>query len=211
MGTFLLSNMYKEIFQNLANVFNKNGYRLFMIGGTTRDYLLGLDVFDFDFVTDATPDEMKEFLPDACFTFAKFGSVRVKVNDVKVDVTTLRVEEDYIDYRHPGKIKFVKTIEEDYKRRDFTINAIYIDEKFNVIDPANGVDDLKSKKIRFIGDPEKRIKEDPLRILRAKRFAKKLNFEIEEKSLKAIDEFEYLLEKLNPEKIKEEERKAKLY
>lgn len=203
--------MNKEIFQKLADVFNKNGYRLYMIGGTTRDYLLGLEVFDFDFVTDATPDEMKEFLPDASFTFAKYGAVRVKVDGIKVDVTTLRTEEDYEDFRHPGKIKFVKTIEEDYKRRDFTINAIYIDEKFNIIDPSNGQADLKAKLIRFIGEPEKRIKEDPLRILRARRFAKKLGFEIEEKSQKSIAKLEYLLEKLNPDKVKEEERKANSY
>lgn len=203
--------MNKEIFTKLAGIFNKNGFKLYMIGGTTRDYLLGLDVFDFDFVSDATPDEMSKFLDDADFTFAKFGAVRVKVDGIKVDVTTLRVEEDYSDYRHPGKIRFVRTIEEDYKRRDFTINAIYMDENFKVIDPANGQADLKAKLIRFIGDPEKRIKEDPLRILRAKRFAEKLGFEIEEKSQKAIEKLSYLVDKLNPDKIKEEERKRYLH
>ncbi|MCQ2801727.1 MAG: CCA tRNA nucleotidyltransferase [Bacilli bacterium] len=201
--------MNKEIFTKLVNIFNENGYRLYMIGGTTRDYLLGLDVFDFDFVTDATPEEIKTFLPNADFTFAKFGSVRVKVNGVKVDVTTLRVEEDYEDFRHPGKIRFVKTIEEDYVRRDFTINAIYIDEDFKVIDPSHGLEDLNNKLIRFIGDPEKRIKEDPLRILRANRFANKLGFKIEENSQKAMEKLNYLLDKLNPDKIKEEERKSK--
>lgn len=201
--------MNKEIFTKLVNIFKENGYRLYMIGGTTRDYLLGLDVFDFDFVTDATPEEIKTFLPNADFTFAKFGSVRVKVNGVKVDVTTLRVEEDYEDFRHPGKIRFVKTIEEDYVRRDFTINAIYIDEDFKVIDPSHGLEDLNNKLIRFIGDPEKRIKEDPLRILRANRFANKLGFKIEENSQKAMEKLNYLLDKLNPDKIKEEERKSK--
>ena len=158
---------------------------------------------------DATPEEIKTFLPGADFTFAKFGSVRVKVDGVKVDVTTLRVEEDYEDFRHPGKIKFVKSVEEDYVRRDFTINAIYMDGDFKVIDPSNGLEDLNNKLIRFIGDPEKRIKEDPLRILRAKRFANKLGFKIEEDSQKAIEKLNYLLDKLNPEKIKEEERKSK--
>lgn len=203
--------MNKEIFTKLADIFNKNGFKLYMIGGTTRDYLLGLDVFDFDFVSDATPDEMSKFLDDADFTFAKFGAVRVKVDGIKADVTTLRVEEDYSDYRHPGKIRFVRTIEEDYKRRDFTINAIYMDGSFKVIDPANGQADLKAKLIRFIGDPEKRIKEDPLRILRAKRFAEKLGFEIEENSQKAIEKLSYLVDKLNPDKIKEEERKRHLH
>lgn len=200
--------MNKEIYLKLSKIFKENGFNLYMIGGTTRDFLLGLDVFDFDFVTDATPEDIKKFLPDANFTFAKYGSVHIKVDGVKTDVTTLRVEENYEDFRHPGKIKFVKSIEEDYVRRDFTINAIYMNDKFEVIDPSNGMEDLKNKIIRFIGDPEKRIFEDPLRILRAQRFAKKLGFELEDKTKKAIEKLSYLLEKLNPEKIKEEERKG---
>ena len=200
--------MNKEIFSNLAKLFNDNGYRLFVIGGTTRDYLLNKEVYDYDFVSDATPEEMKVFLPDANYTFAKFGSVRVKVNDVHVDITTLREEGEYLDNRHPSKICYIKDIYKDYVRRDFTINAIYMDEKFNIIDPSNGVKDLKNGIIRFIGDPEKRIKEDPLRILRAERFSKKLNFVIEPKSLEAIEKYRYLLDKINPEKIKEEIRKS---
>ena len=199
--------MNKEIFLKLAKLFNDNGFRLYMIGGTTRDYLLKKEVFDYDFVSDATPEEMKKFLLDANFTFAKFGSVKVKVDGVHVDITTLREEGEYLDYRHPSKITYVRDIEKDYVRRDFTINAIYMDEKFNIIDPSNGVEDLNNKVIRFIGDPETRIKEDPLRILRAERFETKLNFIIEDKSLMAIKKYRYLLDKINPEKIKEEMRK----
>ena len=154
--------------------------------------------------------DMKKFLPEANYHFEKYGSVRIKVDGVHVDITTLRMEEGYSDYRHPSKITYVKEIEKDYVRRDFTINAIYLDEKLNVIDPANGVVDLKNKVIRFIGDPEKRIKEDPLRILRAERFAKKLNFVIEPKSLEATKKYRDLLAKINPEKIKEEIRKSEL-
>lgn len=199
-----------ELFKKVAKIFNDNGYRLFVIGGTTRDYLLGLELTDYDFVTDATPDEMKTFLPDATYTFAKYGSVRVKVDGTKIDITTLRVEEDYIDHRHPGKIRFIKDINQDYLRRDFTVNAIYLDEELNIIDPSNGKKDLDNKVIRFIGDPEKRVKEDPLRILRAKRFAKRLGFTIEKETLNAIDNLSYLLNELNPDKIKEEERKTNL-
>lgn len=200
--------MNKEIFLKLAKLFNDNGYRLFMIGGTTRDYLLSLDVYDYDFVSDATPEEMKTFLKDGNYTFAKYGSVRLKVDGIHIDITTLRVEGEYLDYRHPSYIKYVRTINEDYVRRDFTINAIYIDEQMNVIDPTNlGIKDLENKIIRFIGEPEKRIKEDPLRIIRAERFAKKLNFIIEEKSRLAIEKNRHLLDEINPEKIKEEIRK----
>ena len=199
--------MNKEIFTKLAKLFNDNGYRLFMIGGTTRDYLLNKEVYDYDFVSDATPEEMSKFLLDANYHFAKFGSVRTKVDGIHVDITTLRVEGEYLDSRHPSKIEYVKEIEKDYVRRDFTINAIYMDENFKIIDPSNGTKDLKKGIIRFIGDPTKRIKEDPLRILRAERFAKKLNFVIEPKSLEAIENNRQLLAKINPDKIKEEERK----
>lgn len=200
--------MNKEIFLKLAKLFNDNGYRLFMIGGTTRDYLLSLDVYDYDFVSDATPEEMKTFLKDGNYTFAKYGSVRLKIDGIHIDITTLRVEGEYLDYRHPSYVKYVRTINEDYVRRDFTINAIYIDEQMNVIDPTNlGIKDLENKIIRFIGEPEKRIKEDPLRIIRAERFVKKLNFIIEEKSRLAIEKNRHLLDEINPEKIKEEIRK----
>ena len=199
--------MNKSTFTSLATLFNKHGFRLYMVGGTTRDYLLDLDILDYDFATDATPDEMKVFLPDANYSFEKFGTVRVKDGEVKVDITTFREEGKYLDYRHPSSIKFVKTIKEDYVRRDFTINAIYIDEKFNVIDPCDGIDDLENRIIRFIGNPVKRIKEDPLRILRADRFAKKLNFKIDEKTKKAMMKYHYLLDELNPKKIIEELQK----
>ena len=201
--------MKKDLFIFLNNKFNENGFSIFEVGGSVRDSLLGLEVFDFDFATNATPEEMMKFLPNVNDTFAKFGCIKYKGEYGRAEITTFRVENDYDDYRHPKTIKFVKSLDEDYKRRDFTINAIYKDIKGNIFDPSGGVNDLNNKLIRFIGDPEKRIKEDPLRILRAKRFAKKLNFKIEEKTQKAIDEFSYLLDKLNPDKILEEERKSK--
>lgn len=206
--TLFIMNL--NIFNKLANLFNENGFSLFMIGGTSRDYLLNLEVLDYDFVSDATPEDMKKFLPEANYHFEKYGSVKVKIDGVHVDITTFRKEEGYLDYRHPSKITYVKSIDEDYVRRDFTINAIYIDKDMKVIDPSGGLIDLKNKTIRFIGDPETRIKEDPLRILRAERFKEKLNFKIEEKSLLAINKYRYLLDKLNPEKIKEELRKLNL-
>lgn len=199
--------MNLNIFKSLAKIFKENGFSLFMIGGTSRDYLLNLEVLDYDFVSDATPEDMKKFLPQANYHFEKYGSVRLKIDGVHVDITTFRSEGEYLDFRHPNSVKYVKTIEEDFVRRDFTINAIYIDEDMKCIDPSGGLIDLKNRIIRFIGDPIKRIKEDPLRILRAERFKEKLNFEIEEKSLEAINKYRYLLDKLNPEKVKEELRK----
>lgn len=192
-----------QLFINLANLFKSNGYSLYLVGGSSRDYLLGKEFTDFDLATDATPNEMKSFLKDGDYTYAKFGNVHYK----NMDITTLRIEEDYLDSRHPSKIKFVKDIALDYKRRDFTINAIYIDMNLKVFDFANGLDDLNNKVIRFIGDPYIRIKEDPLRILRALRFKKKLGFNIEPNSLKAINESINLLDKLNQDKVKMELKK----
>ena len=201
--------MKNELFNFLDKIFKENGFSIFEVGGSVRDELLELEVYDFDFATDATPEEMMKFLPDANDTFAKYGCIKYKGEHGRAEITTFRVEEDYDDYRHPKTVKFVKSLEEDYKRRDFTINAIYKDVNGKLYDPAHGVFDINNKVIRFIGNPESRIKEDPLRILRAKRFAAKLGFKIDDNSLEAINKLSYLLDKLNPEKIKEEERKLK--
>lgn len=197
-----------EAFDFLKDVFSKNGFHLYVVGGTVRDFLLGKEITDLDFVTDATPEEEMKFIPEADFTFKKFGAVRYPYNGKHIDITTLRQEGEYNDSRHPSKVTFVKYPKLDYVRRDFTINAMYLDEEYKVIDFSSGQEDLKKKLIRFIGDPVKRIEEDPLRIARAERFAKSLGFEIEEKTLQAIKDKRDLLEKLNPEKLKEEERKG---
>lgn len=195
-------------FDELKKIYNHNGYRLYIVGGTTRDLLLSVPYVDEDFVTDATPEESRLFLEKADYTFAKFGSLKVMVNGRKCDITTLREEGEYNDHRHPSFIAFVKETEKDYLRRDFTINGMYLDENYNLIDYCGGEKDLENKLIRFIGDPIKRIKEDPLRIIRAERFAEKLGFCLEEKTKMAIGECRHLLKELNPDKIKEEERKG---
>lgn len=199
--------MNKDLFLNLAKLFNNHGFRLYIVGGTSRDYLLAKEVLDYDFVTDATPSEMKLFLNSADFTFEKYGTVKLHINNERIDITTLRKESAYIDSRHPSKIEFSKSLKEDYVRRDFTINAIYIDENFKIIDFCNGVSDLKNKIIRFIGDPTLRIKEDPLRILRAERFKITLGFNYDLETQKAILLLYPLIGKLNPDKVKEELKK----
>jgi len=201
--------MKRDLFEFLNIIFKENGFSIFEVGGSVRDELLGLKVTDFDFATDATPEEMVKFLPDANDTFSKYGCIKYKGEHGRAEITTFRVESDYDDFRHPRKVNFVKSLEEDYKRRDFTINAIYKDVDGNIYDPAHGVFDINNKIIRFIGNPEIRIKEDPLRILRAKRFASKLGFKIDDLTQEAINKYSYLIDKLNPDKIKEEERKSK--
>ncbi|MCQ2793778.1 MAG: CCA tRNA nucleotidyltransferase [Bacilli bacterium] len=197
--------MLPKEFIKLAKLFKRNGYQLYLVGGSARDYLLKRPFFDLDLASDATPSEIKEFLPDADFTFARFGNVHLK----HIDITTFREEEDYSDYRHPRKVVFTRQIEKDYSRRDFTINALYIDINEKVYDFCHGLDDLKAKIIRFIGDPTTRIKEDPLRILRAERFAKTLGFQIEENAYLAMKKLYKLIDKINTNKIKQELAKEK--
>lgn len=199
--------MEDRFYNELKKIYTTHGYRLYIVGGSTRDLLLNRPYVDHDFATDATPEEEKLFLPDANYAFAKYGAVRLSEAGEEIDITTLRKEGDYKDFRHPSSVVFVKDPQEDYLRRDFTINALYLDEEYTLLDFCGGVKDLESKLIRFIGNPDKRVKEDPLRILRAERFAKVLGFSIEKETLKAIEENKGLLSELNPEKVKEERRK----
>ena len=196
--------MKNLIFEHFKSIFNDNGYRFFMIGGTSRDYLLNIEILDYDFVTDATPEEIKQFLPNANYIFSKYGCVKVKYNSYNVDITTLREEKDYQDSRHPNEVLFTKSIEIDSRRRDFTINAIYIDENYEVHDFYGGVKDLKNRVLRMIGDADSRLKEDPLRILRAFRFATIYDLTIENELNSSIVKNKNLLKNLNKDKINEE-------
>ena len=197
-----------KIFLDLAAIYHEHGFCLYMIGGTSRDFLLGLDPDDLDFVTDATPDQERAFLEKADYTFARFGSVKVTFEGEKIDVTTLREEGAYADFRHPSQITFIKDLRTDSLRRDFTVNALYIDAKGQVFDFHNGLKDLENKVLRFIGDPYKRIHEDPLRILRAERFAARLKLNIDPVSQKAMEELHGELERLNPQKVLMEKKKV---
>ncbi len=179
-----------------------------MVGGTVRDYLLNIELTDMDLVTDATPSEMKEFLKSADYTFEKYGSVKLKVDDTKFDITTLRKEEGYSDYRHPNKICFTKSIKEDVFRRDITINALYMDKGLNLIDLVGGKKDIERRIIRTIGNPLVRITEDPLRILRIYRFQLEIGFDIDEELKKVLKENISLLNLLNKDKIISEIKKS---
>jgi tRNA nucleotidyltransferase (CCA-adding enzyme) len=198
-----------EIFQNLSALFKQHGFKLYLVGGTVRDYLLRIPLTDMDAVTDATPENMKTFLLDADYTFCKFGSIKYHLQGVKFDITTLREEKSYLDSRHPNNITFVKDLSIDVKRRDFTINGLYLNDKFEVIDLVDGQRDLKDNILRCIGEADKRIKEDPLRIIRALRFAIDFDLTLEENLQNAIKENISLLDKLNKEKIKQDIRKLR--
>ena len=199
-------------FINLANIFKSHGYNLYLVGGTVRDYLLNKELEDMDAVTDATPIEVVSFLPNVDTAFAHLGSLKYKTpNGLKFDITTLREESAYLDSRHPSQIKFVKDLELDYKRRDFTINAMYMDSNLNVIDYCHGKKDLENRILRMVGNPDKRLKEDPLRILRAIRFYLVFDLEFDKKLKEAMTDRFYLLNNITDAKIREELDKIGLH
>ncbi len=199
-----------ETYVELEKIFASKGYSLYMVGGTSRDYLLKKEIKDFDLVTNATPDQMKEFLKFDS-SFSHVGSIHINYNNKKVDITTLRKEGEYHDYRHPDSVTFIKSLKEDAKRRDFTINAIYINKDGRIFDYYHGVDDLKNHLISMIGKPSTRFKEDPLRILRALRFSMIFDFSITPSLIKEIDENIYLLKKISLVKCLEEIEKMREY
>ena len=198
-------------FISLADLFNKHGYKLYLVGGTVRDYLLDLPLTDMDAVTDATPIEIIKFLPTADTTFAHLGSLKYKdENGVKFDITTLREESGYLDSRHPSKVIFVDDPKDDYQRRDFTVNAMYMDKDLKIYDFCGGQQDLKNRILRMVGNPDQRLKEDPLRILRAIRFHLMYNLKIENSLMEAMRDRFYLLKNLNDAKIESEMSKIDL-
>lgn len=195
-----------DVYVKLEKVFSSNGFRLYIVGGTTRDILLGRPIFDYDFATNARIDDMEKFL-DIKTKYAEMSSINIYFEGVKIDITTLRKEDSYFDFRHPSSVSFVDKPIEDATRRDFTINAMYIDNNGNVLDYFEGREDMKSHIIRMIGDPYIRIKEDPLRILRALRFSVLLNYQIERNLKNAIRENAFLLRKLKYSKCLNEVKK----
>ena len=192
-------------------IFEKNGFFLYLVGGTVRDFLLGLKLSDVDAVTNATPEDMKNILDDikSDFTFSKFGFVKVTFEGIKFDITTLRKETGYLDCRHPRKIVFIDDPAIDVQRRDFTVNALYMTSDLKILDFVNGENDLKNRTLRMIGDPKKRIQEDPLRIIRAIRFALTYNFDMDSSLEDAIHSNIQLLERLNKDKIIQDLKKIK--
>ena len=203
-----MDNNLKE-FIYLSHVFESHGYHLYLVGGTVRDYLLNIPLSDMDAVTDAKPEEIKTFLDDADYTFMKYGSIKYVSHGVKFDITTLRKENEYVDSRHPQKIEFIKDLSVDVLRRDFTVNALYLDNNYKVIDYVGGEKDLQNKILKMVGSPLKRIKEDPLRIIRAIRFSLDYDLTIDEELENTIRQEIALLDKLNPEKIKQDLKKTK--
>ena len=192
----------------ILDKFTKSGYSVYIVGGAVRDVLMGKEVKDWDFTTDAKPEEILKVIPEG-FYDNKFGTVGILVGDGIFEITTMRKEGKYEDFRHPTQIAWTNKIEEDLGRRDFTINAIaasVIPAKAGIqlTDPFHGQDDIKDKIIRAVGDPQKRFREDALRLIRAIRFATELEFEIDGETFEAIKKNAQLLKQIAWERIRDE-------
>ncbi|MDD4290854.1 MAG: HD domain-containing protein [Clostridia bacterium] len=187
----------------------KSGYKAYFVGGCVRDFLLGRGVLDIDIATDALPDEIKKTFAEYTTVDCgiKHGTVKVVFNEGVCDITTFRKDGDYSDNRHPKKVSFVSELQEDLSRRDFTINAICMDEYGSIIDYFGGLKDLRAGIIRCVGDPDLRFREDALRIMRALRFASVLKFEIERETDAALRENAYRLNSISGERIFDELKK----
>ena len=180
------------------------GFEAYFVGGSVRDHILGLPIHDVDIATSAYPEEIKKIFKRTVDTGIQHGTVTVLMGDDSYEITTFRTESGYQDYRRPDKVTFVRSLEDDLKRRDFTINALAVDLNGNVIDKFDGLNDLDKKVIRAVGKAENRFHEDALRMMRAVRFQAQLNFTIETQTAQAIADNAPLLEKIAVERIREE-------
>lgn len=190
-----------EVYEIITNDFPQT----FFTGGMVRDILLKKKVTDIDIATNAKPNQLikllKKFSLDT--KHQQFGVIIVKNNRRQIEITTFR-KDSYRGTRYP-KISFTNSARVDSQRRDFTINSLYFSPKTGtILDPQKGLKDLNQKLVRFIGDPVQRIKEDPLRIVRAYRFTTTLNFKLETQSRKAIENNLNLLTKLTKTKLQTE-------
>ena len=181
----------------------RSGYDAFVVGGCVRDVLMGNQPHDYDLTTSALPNETERVFSycSVIETGIKHGTVTVLYKGQSIEITTFRVDGEYADGRHPSSVTFSRNIKDDLSRRDFTMNGIAYNPKIGLIDPFGGENDIKSRTIRCIGEPELRFSEDALRILRALRFSSVLGFTIEERTAKTIASHRSDLHKVSAERI----------
>jgi tRNA nucleotidyltransferase (CCA-adding enzyme) len=199
---FQIPTQVRTILERLADL----GYEGYLVGGCVRDAVLGRPEKDGDVATSALPDEMVRAFSDykVIETGLKHGTVTIIVNSLPVEVTTFRKETGYSDFRHPDSVEFAGSLRDDASRRDFTVNAMALAADGRIIDYFGGMDDIRRKILRTVGDPAERFNEDALRILRALRFASQLGFEIESGTAAAMSRCAGLLRHVSQERINSE-------
>ena len=190
---------------SICDALRRHGHEALLVGGCVRDLLLKREPADYDVTTDATPERVLQLFPDSIGVGAQFGVVLVLRDAGKVEVATFRSDVGYSDGRHPDRVLYSKTPQEDVARRDFTINGLLMrHDTGEVLDYVGGQDDLHARLVRAIGDPERRFTEDKLRMLRAVRFAARFGYAIEPATFAAIQEHAREIHVVSPERIREE-------
>ena len=193
-------NFY-ETAKEVIKTINSHGKEAYFVGGFVRDLYLNRETIDIDITSSATPDEVMSYFNNVKNTGKKYGTVTVLLGEFKYEVTTFRQDGAYIMNRKPEEVTYTLSLEEDLKRRDFTMNAIAIDESEEVIDLFGGKIDIENQVIRSIGNPNERFTEDALRMLRAFRFVSQLGFDIEEETLNALREQKQLIKNISIERV----------
>ncbi|MFA9492581.1 CCA tRNA nucleotidyltransferase [Streptococcus sp. E17BB] len=198
-----LTNLPSE-FQKALPILEKlqaTGYEAYFVGGSVRDAILGRPIHDVDIATSAYPQEVKSVFPRTVDIGIEHGTVLVLDGEAGYEVTTFRTEDVYVDYRRPSGVTFVRSLEEDLLRRDFTVNAFALDSSGQVIDLFEGLADLDNRLLRAVGVPAERFQEDALRIMRGFRFAASLGFTLEPATFEAMAELAPLLAKISVERV----------
>ncbi len=190
--------------KSIINILESAGFEAFAVGGCVRDKILGLKPKDWDITTNALPADIKSLFKATIDTGIKHGTVTVRLNKTNYEVTTYRLDGAYEDNRHPSSVEFTASLEEDLKRRDFTINAMAYNDERGLVDLFDGTEDLKAGIIRCVGDPLQRFSEDALRILRAFRFSARFGFSIDDETLDAAALKASTLKNISSERIREE-------
>ena len=177
------------------------GFEAYFVGGSVRDALLDRPIHDVDIASSSYPEETKAIFDRTVDVGIEHGTVLVLENGQEYEITTFRTEDVYVDYRRPSSVSFVRSLEEDLKRRDFTVNAFALNEKGEIVDLFHGLEDLENKVLRAVGLPHERFNEDALRIMRGFRFQASLGFDLEEETFKAMTDCAPLLEKISVERV----------
>lgn len=195
----------RELANSICDTLQCNGHQALLVGGCVRDLLLGREPADYDVTTDAKPERVMELFSESIAVGAQFGVILVPRDGVKVEVATLRSDIGYSDGRHPDRVVYSKTPEEDVQRRDFTINGLLMrHDTGEILDFVGGQADLKAGVIRAIGEPDRRFAEDKLRMMRAVRFAARFEFDIEHATFAAIRRHAGAVTDVSAERIRDE-------
>jgi len=195
----------REFANSICTTLQNAGYQAFLVGGCVRDLLLKREPADYDVATNATPDQVLQLFPNGIAVGAQFGVILVPQDGMKVEVATFRSDIGYTDGRHPDRVQYSTTPEEDVKRRDFTINGLLMrHDTDEALDFVNGQADLDAGIIRAIGEPDRRFAEDKLRMLRAVRFAARFGYEIEAETFGAIRRHAKEIQQVSAERVREE-------